>query len=194
MTQTRRNFIRKSCIGGICLCGFHRLYANDAAEDSAATGNGEQSMPLVWIGTLLSGLENCHTDELTLRQILKPAAIAHYNQLEMDVKLAPFLGKPDDFIAFLEKEWGWIVSYDESGEVLYVDENKAYCVCPLLSQQNEKEKHYPALCFCSEGFAERMFTTVYAKEVRVTVISSIQRKNERCIYKIELNPEMEKLS
>ena len=66
--------------------------------------------------------------------------------------LTPFKGHLDNFIEFIEEKWGWKVSYEDSNkQVLIVDEDKPFCVCPLL--QKEKEKKFPALCYCSEGFA-----------------------------------------
>lgn len=43
------------------------------------------------------------------------------------------------------------------------------------------------MCYCSEGFAERMFSVVCEHQVEAVVISSVQRGDERCIYRIELN-------
>jgi hypothetical protein len=139
-----------------------------------------------WIGAVLSNLKSVDLDEQTLRKIIKTASSAHYNQLNMEETLKPYRGKLNDFIAYIEKEWGWTCNYEENGNVLQANENKPYCVCPLIDQS--KKEHYPALCFCSEGFAEQMFSTVCGHNVQATVISSIQRNDKRCIYRIDLNP------
>ena len=190
MTTTRRNFLKKARISGICLCGFSTILGSETftpKTPSSETPNKNEIMFLKWITELLENLENSHLTEAQLRQIIKSSSIAHHHNLEMDTMLTPFKGHLDNFIEFIEEKWGWKVSYEDSNkQVLIVDEDKPFCVCPLL--QKEKEKKFPALCYCSEGFAERMFTIVCNHPVNATVISSIQRGNNKCIYRIVLNP------
>lgn len=192
---TRRSFLKKACLSGVCLCGFSSILRNEtlAAFELPQSGisNKNEAMFLKWITGLLKNLDSSHLTETQLRQIVKSASIAHHENLDMDNMLSPFKGKLEDFIKFLEEKWDWKVSYEENKQVLIVDENKPFCVCPLL--QNEKDKKFPALCYCSEGFAERMFSTVCGFPVNATVISSIQRGNNKCIYRIELTSSKENL-
>jgi hypothetical protein len=67
-------------------------------------------------------------------------------------------------------------------EIILADENKPSCVCPLLK---DAERLFPGLCYCSEGFAELMFSAVFKYPVRASVVSSIQRGDSHCVYKIE---------
>jgi predicted hydrocarbon binding protein len=62
------------------------------------------------------------------------------------------------------------------------DENKTKCVCPMVNK--EKGVRSSILCYCSEGFAEKMFSTVVGHPVKAKVISSIHRGNNRCKYQI----------
>ena len=184
---TRRNFLKQACISGICLCGFSSVLRsktlNEFALSQSETINKNETMFLKWITGLLENLDSSHLTESQLRQIVKSTSIAHHQNLDMDTMLSPFKGNLDTFIKFIEEKWGWKVSYEDNGQVLIVDEDKPFCVCPLLC--NEKKKKYPALCYCSEGFAERMFSTVCGFPVNATVISSIQRGNNKCVYRIE---------
>ena len=75
--------------------------------------------------------------------------------------------------------------FEENEKVLIADESKPFCVCPLINK--DTDKLLPAMCYCSEGFAERMFSVVCEHQVEAVVISSVQRGDERCIYRIELN-------
>lgn len=184
---TRRNFIKKACMSGICLCGFSSIVQgmgittfNTISDESI---NKNEIMFLKWITELLNNLDNNLT-EPQLRRIVKSASIAHHQNLDMDTMLTPFKGKPDAFIKFIEEKWGWKVSYENNRQVLLANEDKPYCVCPML--RYEKDKKHPSLCYCSEGFAERMFSIVYGFPVNATVISSIQRGNDKCVYRIEL--------
>lgn len=188
---TRRNFLKKACLSGACLCGFSSILRsetfNTLITSQSETTHKNEKMFLKWITELLKNLENCHLTETQLRQIVKSSSIAHHQYLDMDTMLTPFKGHLDNFIEFIKEKWGWKVTYEDcEKQVLIVDENKAHCVCPLL--QNEQTKKLPALCYCSEGFAERMFTIVCTHPVNATVISSIQRGNNKCIYRIVLNP------
>ncbi|HEY4786610.1 MAG TPA: hypothetical protein VIH57_11195, partial [Bacteroidales bacterium] len=67
-------------------------------------------------------------------------------------------------------------------KTLIADENKNYCVCPI--SQIRKDVSISAMCYCSEGFAEKMFSVVAGVPAKARVVSSIRRGDERCKYKI----------
>lgn len=110
----------------------------------------------------------------------------HYNLNQMDNILQPFVGDLEGFIEFLTKEWGWIVKYNAKEKTLIADENKEFCVCPIVNNMDDK-KISPLLCHCSEGFAKLMFRKVIGSEVSAEVISSILRGDKSCIYQIKFN-------
>ena len=122
---TRRNFLKKACMSGICICGFSSIAQSmgikvlDSIPDDSTNKN--EMMFLKWITELLNNLDNNLT-ESQLRQIVKSASIAHHQNLDMDTMLTPFKGKLDDFIKFIEEKWGWKVSYEDNKQVLIVDE------------------------------------------------------------------------
>jgi len=184
---SRRDFFKKACISGACLCGFNAMLESKTSNIPNIFNNEtdkKETMHLKWITELLENLDK-HLTESQLRQIVKTASVSHYQHLDMENILAPFKGDMNRFIEFIEKEWGWKVSYENDKQVVMADENKSYCVCPLL--KNDKERKYPALCYCSEGFAERMFSMIYGSPVNARVISSIQRGDSKCVYRIDLN-------
>ncbi|WP_372775604.1 DUF6144 family protein [Mangrovibacterium sp.] len=125
-----------------------------------------------------------HTDEKLSCDLLKSCACAHYEQLEMDGVLQPFEGKVNGFCSFLEQQWGWKVKYNEGANTILADENKNYCVCPMMSHDNGLI--YAALCCCSEGYAELMFSKVAGRPVEATILSSLHRGDDRCKYQIKL--------
>lgn len=184
MTTTRRSFFKKACISGACFCGFASLLHSKQTDISEnITIDPKEKMYKNWISEILSNL-NTKIDEKQLRELIKSAGKSHYEYLQMDQLLAPYIGNLNEFTRFIEKEWGWIFSYEKNGKILIADENKSYCVCPLLNQ-NKTDK-LPALCYCSEGFAEMMFSKVNKTPVKAIIISSIQRGNDKCVYKIHL--------
>ncbi len=179
--MNRKNFIRKSCLAGACLCGFGPLSMNSSGNLKNEENPGIEKE---WLAVLLTAFDK-EVDEAKKRKIIKQASIVHYNQLKMNEVLAPFKGNMDKFISFLEKDWNWKVEYDKSKNTIIADENKNYCVCPLISRQNPLK--LPALCYCSEGIAEKMFSEVACKKVEAWVISSIQRGDDRCRYKVVIS-------
>lgn len=181
---SRRKFIKHACVAGACLCGFGNLI--QAAESvSAVTGdeplNSNNSLMQDWISTLLLSIDD-HEDEAACRKIMKRCAQTHFNHLQMDVLLKEYKGDLSRFITFIEQKWGWKIDYQQKAGVLLADENKNYCVCPMVNK--EKGVKSSILCYCSEGFAELMFSTVIGHKVKASVISSIHRGDSRCIYRI----------
>lgn len=167
------------------MCGFGSLItagSEAAGVNQSGTANSDrQAMMQAWIAQLLSNIGNS-LDEESIRKIMNKCAITHYNDLGMDGILAGYTGNLEAFMKFLEAEWGWKITWDATTRTLITDENKNYCVCPMINQ--EKGLKSPALCYCSEGFAEKMFGAVTGESAVATVVSSIQRGDNSCRYKI----------
>jgi hypothetical protein len=184
----RKDFFKKACLAGACLCGFTSL----AVRGSTLTGtpgttesdDKNQKLMQDWISTLLLNIDENAEDE-ECRKIMKPCAMAHYNFLEMDKVLAPYVGDMNKFTQFISKEWDWKIDYNPESGVIIADENKSQCVCPMVNKQLGVRSSI--LCYCSEGFAEKMFSTVAGQPVKARVISSIHRGNDRCKYEIRLS-------
>lgn len=184
MNNDRRNFLKKACAAGGCFCGFSFLAGQKLeAENDPAAEDAQKKLMQEWISVLMVSLDE-QTDENLSRQIMKGCARAHYDQLKMDEVLKPFDGDLEKFANFLQDSWGWKVNYDPVNGIIYADENKNYCVCPMVNQQHGLNTG--VLCYCSEGFAELMFSKVAGHPVQATVISSIHRGNDRCKYQIKL--------
>lgn len=184
MTTNRRNFIGKACLAGACLCGFTALVgAADSKKDETVSPDPNKILMQDWMSTLLLSIDD-QEDEATCRKIMKKCAISHYNHLKMDNFLKPYEGNLEKFIAFIGQEWGWKIDYQKETGVLIADENKNYCVCPMVNP--EKGVKSSILCYCSEGFAERMFSTVVGHPVNARVISSVHRGDSSCKYQIKL--------
>ena len=187
MSISRKEFFRKGCISGACLCGFGSLAMASNMDERllSETKSNEENSVLVqeWISMLISGIES-ELDEESQRKVLKKASAAHYNHLKMDEMLSEYIGDIEKFIKFIEDKWGWRIEYDKKNKVLIADENKNYCVCPILDYKPERK--YSAMCYCSEGFAEKMFSTVSGVAVSAKVIESIRKGGERCKYEIQL--------
>jgi hypothetical protein len=186
MPLTRKDFFKKACLTGACFCGFSSLAfsASDSTGPFAPTEEEDKRLTLVqeYLGRLLLNMQENLTNEEN-RKTIKQLACVHYAQLNMVEFLKPYNNNLEGFIGFIEKEWGWKMTYDKSTQIIIADENKNNCVCPMI---NHKTGIKPgALCYCSEGFSELMFTNVIGKPVTASVISSIHRGDKSCKYKIE---------
>ncbi|WP_167606180.1 hypothetical protein [Maribellus sediminis] len=181
----RKNFLRKACWAGACICGFMPVAGGGTNErDSVDEESVNTDLKLMqdWISNLLLSLgENLTEDDC--RKVLKTSAMAHYDFLTMEKVLAPYIGDLLSFNAFISKEWGWMVDYNPDTGVLIANENKPHCVCPLLNQKQANK--YPALCYCSEGFAEKMFSEVIGYPVTARVLTSVQRGDNHCVYEVK---------
>ncbi len=189
MLINRKEFLKRACLSGAAsLCGFSSisLFANNNESQQSTPEPDNSKLLLVqeWTNCLLSNL-NEQLSEEELRRALKSCAVVHFNNLKMDNVLAQYIGHLDKFIKFLEEEWGWKVEYNKTSKTLIANKNKNYCVCSIV---NHKSGAKPtAICYCSEGFAEKMFSTVAGVIAKATVISSIHRGDDRSKYKIEFS-------
>jgi len=181
----RKEFLREACLSGICLCGFSALAtAKDNAgnhESVPSTQDNNNALLQEWISVLLSNL-NSGLDKEELRKTIKKSSIVHYNNLKMDEMLKDYENNLEKFIVFIEEKWGWKIEYNAQTKTIIANENKNYCVCPMV---NKEKGISSAICYCSEGFAEKMFSKVIGRTVNATVVSSIQRGDISCKYKIE---------
>ena len=174
--MNRKKFIQSICISGVCACGLKSV--NLAGEN--VTEESESPLISHWLSSLLAELDT-KIPRAEVRELIKKNSNIHYNQLNMDQVLSNYEGNLPEFIDFIEKKWGWIIHYKESSNELIADENKSYCVCPMM----DKKMKLPSLiCYCSEGFAEKMFSKVIGKNVKAIVTKSILRGDSSCIYKI----------
>ncbi len=178
----RKDFFKKACLAGVCFCGFSNIPG--MANDNASTVQ-EPNLQLNqdWLSALISNL-NQEIEEDQLRRIIKKSSATHFNDLNMSTLLSDYIGDLEKFIKYLESSWGWKVSYNKTTGTIIADENKDSCVCPVL--EHRKGLDTSAICYCSEGFAEKMFSVVTGVPVKARVISSIRRGGKSCRYKIDL--------
>lgn len=177
----RKNFFKKACFAGVCICGFSNISSLANSDTSPIQDNKQLYQD--WLSNLLSNL-NHDLEEDMLRKIVKKSSIVHYNNLNMDTLLSDYIGDLEKFNKFIESSWGWQIDYNKTTKVLIADENKDYCVCPIL--EHKKGLNTSAICYCSEGFAEKMFSVVTGVPVTAKVISSVRKGDKSCKYKIEI--------
>lgn len=144
--------------------------------------NGEDQLISDWLSQLLNRIDNGLSPE-TKANLLKGCVLAHYQHLNMEHTLAPYKGDLPAFLHFLSKAWHWKVEYNQDSQTIIADENKNFCVCPLVQRRMVNTS---VLCSCSEGFAERMFAAVLDQPVKASVTQSVLRGNASCVYTIQI--------
>lgn len=132
---------------------------------------------------LLKALD--HLSQEQLSDTMRQCSECHYTALAMDEVLSEYVENIEGFLVFLTKQWGWKISYDIEMGIIIADENKPECVCPIVAAAKDR-KISPNLCFCSEGFAARMFSKVCGYEVKTKIAASILRGDAHCVYEIQL--------
>lgn len=187
MAINRKDFLKKACITGACFCGFGRIAFADAGENKSSVADSEpdpgKHLIQGWIATLLAHLSS-ELEPEKFRNLIKNNAIIHFNELNMNDMLKEYIGNPDKFIHFISEKWGWKIEFDKSSGILIADENKSYCVCPLVNQTEDIGSS--VMCNCSEGFAEKMFSEVFGKPVKAEVIASVLMGDKSCKYKVTI--------
>ena len=87
----RRRFVQKLCIAGICSCGFSNALGSVVNENSIAATPDIKSR---WLFLLLKEAGKMQDQEM-VRKMIKAACVSHYDQLEMDKLLLPYIGDGD---------------------------------------------------------------------------------------------------
>jgi hypothetical protein len=176
MIINRSDFLKKVCFSGACMCGFGWLSGSALKEKDT-----DPSLMQEWISSLLLHV-NLELDIVSAKKVIKKTAEVHYKNLNMDSLLADYKDNLDKFIVFLQNQWGWKIDYNKEKRTLIADENKNHCVCPIAI--HNKERDSSSICYCSEGFAEKMFSFVSGMQANAEVIDSVRRGDESCKYKI----------
>ena len=178
----RKSFFKKACFAGACFCGFGSI-SGLANNNTSEVQDESKQLKQNWLSNLLSNLDQ-DLEEDVLRKIVKKASIVHYENLKMDSLLSDYIGDLEGFNKYIEETWGWKIDYNKRSKVLIADENKDFCVCPIL--EHKEGIKTSAICYCSEGFAEKMFSVVAGVAVSAKVISSVRRGDKTCKYKIKI--------
>jgi len=147
--------------------------------------NDLEEYNLKFCGNYLAHMLNVmeHIPEERMKETLRECSKYHYAANNMDDLLEEYVGNLDGFVTFLTEQWGWKITYDKENGIIIADENKSKCVCPIVA---ESDQISPNLCFCSEGFAARMFSKVTGHEIKTRIVASILRGDTHCVYEIQL--------
>jgi len=94
-----------------------------------------------------------------------------------------YKGNLQGFLTDMQAPDGWFekVEYDEKTGVLTVTDRPKNCSCPLV-----KRGTTPATqCLCTLGWQEETYSRMVGKPVRASIVKSVLRGDDSCVYRIE---------
>lgn len=159
--------------------GFFMKCRNCGGVFNCDTTDVKSKVTLDWFNMLIESVDSLPFE--TKKEVIKGCSAAHFIAINMEDILKRYIGDVHSFIKFLESEWNWSVKINEKERVIYADENKSQCVCPIVKFCEIKT---PLMCNCSEGFAEKMFSKVLQRNVNAKVINSVLNGDKSCVYEI----------
>lgn len=141
----------------------------------------EYDFTVGWTKSLLEGMNENFDNTY---EAFEKCACFHYNANNMDDIIKTFKGNLNGFLDFLSQTWGWKINKSDDNKKIVIDENKNFCVCPVVHRMGNNVP--PAICNCSEHFAKKMFSEVTDSPVNVKVARSFVRDGKSCVYEINL--------
>jgi effector-binding domain-containing protein len=112
----------------------------------------------------------------------------------------------DEVIAFMIEDPGWGVRPERRGTTVYTTKNprdpqayaqattdaeqrRAYCFCPLVRDHLE-EGMPDTFCYCSAGWEQQQWEGAIGRPVRVSVVKSLLKGDDRCRFAIHLPEDL----
>src|SRR5574344_2037122 len=116
MDDSKRDFVKKACLGTMCLCGLSNIANAKIFENMDVKAAPPKQMQVNWILEVLKNVDQNLSEE-ERRKIIKSASIAEYENQNVETNMAQYKGDIKKFISFLEKDWGWICNFENDGDV-----------------------------------------------------------------------------
>ena len=115
---------------------------------------------------------------------------------------AGYLDAVDAVLGFMEADPGWRQETARDGRVIYAtkkpsnpeayanaatdtEKRRAYCFCPIIRDHLE-DGMSPTFCYCSAGFERKQWEAALAQPVRIDVVKSLLKGDDRCQFAIHL--------
>jgi hypothetical protein len=112
----------------------------------------------------------------------------------------------DEVIDFMVEDPGWGVRPARRGTTIYTTKNprdrqayarattdaerrRAYCFCPLVRDHLE-EGMPDTFCYCSAGWERQQWEGAIGRPVRVSVVQSLLKGDDRCQFAIHLPEDL----
>jgi hypothetical protein len=179
----RDEFLKNACLCGACSCfGVSQLRGQILfAESSEMKGDEKQDWRIDFMQKRYRELISILNDSLDGETFI--AILKELGKKCGDDFAVRFKNDPEGFFAFIKSMWADTVEYDkEQGTITVNEKVTTTCNCPFI-----RGKEAPAiLCNCSLGTQQRIYESLFGREVEVTLNKSVLRGDERCSFTIQL--------
>jgi len=116
-----------------------------------------------------------------------------------------YLPAVDAVLDFMQADPGWRQETFRKGRVIFAtkkpsnpeayanaatesERKRAYCFCPIVREHLD-DGMSPTFCYCSAGFERKQWEAALAQPVRIDVLKSLLKGDDRCQFAIHLPAE-----
>jgi len=123
-------------------------------------------------------------DEGTRINIMEGCNCAKEGRIQKGKELLKKARDLDEFVEMLEQAHIVGSRLERKGDVIYSYYNRCYCGLVNKSQ----EKIPLTYCYCSQGYARKVFEGIFEKPIRVELLQSVVNGAPECKFAIYLQP------
>jgi hypothetical protein len=179
----RKDFLKKTCLYGICSCAGLSLISNsDAFASTKAEEDEDWRIGFVQarFSKLIDILDST-VDSGTKNKILEnlgrtcsSQSAANYNK---------FVGNIEGFLSDMKQNWAQEAIYDKNRNEIRIKGKKTdSCFCPFV----DMKKMSKDFCDCTLGWQKQTFETILGKKVTARIDASVIRGGESCDFTISV--------
>jgi predicted hydrocarbon binding protein len=179
---TRNDFLKNTCLLGLCGCMGTTLAADQPKAAEAETEQvrdlrGKLDFVQIRFAKLVEIL-NSSLDEPTRAKVFEE--LGRECARQFSYLSAPFKGDLKGFLAKIQTQWVEKVEHDEQSRTIRITDRNPKCSCALVAPQ----KTPGAFCDCSRGWQKETYSSIVGEPVEVEVVQSILRGAPRCAFVI----------
>jgi hypothetical protein len=179
----RDEFLRNACLYGVCGCFGASLLTSQTllADSSEARDDDTQDWRIDFMQKRYRELLRLLQERLDTETLI--GVLNELGKKCGDDFAVRFKNDPEGFFTFIKSMWADTVEHDiEKGTITVNEKVRNTCNCPFV-----KGKEAPAiLCNCSLGTQQRIYESLFGREVKVTLNKSVLHGDERCSFTIQL--------
>lgn len=183
--MNRKNFLKKTCISGICACSISALlFQNEAiADDNKEQRNKKEDWRIGFSRARYTKLMEILESKLSTEEFNEIIhELGRYCSSTVGF-IQDYKGDLDGYLKELKRRWNEDSIVDnEKGIIMIASQERTSCVCPLI----DTEKVSDQVCNCSLGWQQQTFETVLGRNVEVKIKESIIRSGKRCVFEIKI--------
>jgi predicted hydrocarbon binding protein len=179
----RKEFLSRTVKAGLCCGAFAVLGSPAPAEEGkkmdAPEPDARDRFLEGWIGSLMETMDS-GLDEKTRIELMVANGRACARRGAMQYA-KDYLGDLETFVGWFNKAVGENSAVRTGDTITLTWEN---CECPVV--KDGPERLSDTYCHCSAGWVHEMFETVAGKPVKVNIVETVKRGNDRCLLTVHV--------